>query len=175
MKTSAAKSGTGRLPRSVGRYAQVLIAQMMQSTACNAVHQVPQRCARWLLMTHDRMHEQDFKLSHEFLAVMLGVQRPTVSVIAGTLQEAGLIRYMHGRVTVRDAKGLEAASCECYPSSARTSTACGQETTTKVVGGKTVSSRQSAESYFANLFFFSGVFFPVHGHVNDVDDCWGSS
>jgi CRP-like cAMP-binding protein len=99
----------------VGRYTQVVIAQMMQSTACNALHQVPQRAARWLLMTHDRMHEQDFNLSHEFLAVMLGVQRPTVSVVAATLQEAGLIRYSHGRVTVRDRKGLEAASCECYP------------------------------------------------------------
>jgi CRP-like cAMP-binding protein len=98
----------------VGRYTQVVIAQMMQSTACNALHQVPQRAARWLLMTHDRMHERDFMLSHEFLAVMLGVQRPTVSVVAATLQEARLIRYTHGRVTVRDRKGLEAASCECY-------------------------------------------------------------
>jgi Mn-dependent DtxR family transcriptional regulator len=66
-------------------------------------------------MTHDRMHEQDFHLSHEFLAVMLGVQRPTVSVVAATLQQAGLISYVHGRVTVRDRKGLEAAACECYP------------------------------------------------------------
>jgi CRP-like cAMP-binding protein len=99
----------------VGRYTQVVIAQMMQTTACNALHQVPQRCARWLLTTHDRMHEQDFHLSHEFLAVMLGVQRPTVSVVAATLQEAGLIRYTHGHVTVRNRKGLEAASCECYP------------------------------------------------------------
>jgi CRP-like cAMP-binding protein len=98
----------------IGRYTQVVIAQMMQSAACNARHQVQQRCARWLLMTHDRMQEQDFHLSHEFLSVMLGVQRPTVSVIAGTLQEAGLIRYPHGRVTVRNRKGLEAASCECY-------------------------------------------------------------
>jgi CRP-like cAMP-binding protein len=99
----------------VGRYMQVVIAHMMQTTACNVLHQVKQRCARWLLMTHDRMHERDFHLSHEFLAVMLGVQRPTVSAVAGTLQEAGLIHYTHGRVTVRDRKGLEAASCECYP------------------------------------------------------------
>jgi CRP-like cAMP-binding protein len=98
----------------IGRYTQVVIAQMMQSTACNAMHQVTQRCARWLLMTHDRMHEEDFRLSHEFLAVMLGVQRPTVSGVAATLQEAGLIHYTHGRVTVRDRQGLEAASCECY-------------------------------------------------------------
>jgi CRP-like cAMP-binding protein len=98
----------------MGRYAQTVIAQMMQSTACNALHPVQQRCARWLLMTHDRMHEQDFGLSHEFLAVMLGVQRPTVTVVAGQLQSAGLIRYTHGRVSVVDRRGLESASCECY-------------------------------------------------------------
>jgi CRP-like cAMP-binding protein len=105
----------GALHDLLGRYTQVVIAQMMQTTACNALHQVQQRCARWLLMTHDRMHEQDFNLSHEFLAVMLGVQRPTVSVVAGTLQEAGLIGYKHGRVTVRNRRGLETAACECYP------------------------------------------------------------
>jgi len=99
----------------IGRYTQVVIAQMMQSTACNVLHNVQERCARWLLMTHDRMHEQDFHLSHEFLAVMLGVQRPTVSIVAATLQHAGLIRYRHGRITVTNRKGLEAASCECYP------------------------------------------------------------
>jgi CRP-like cAMP-binding protein len=98
----------------MGRYTQIVIAQMMQTTACNALHHVHQRAARWLLMTHDRMHHQDFHLSHEFLAVMLGVQRPTVSVVAAALQHAGLIRYTHGRVTVLDRKGLEAASCECY-------------------------------------------------------------
>ena len=105
----------GALRELMGRYTQVVIAQMMQSSACNALHHVEQRCARWLLMTHDRMHEQDFTLSHEFLAVMLGVQRPTVTVVAGTLQEAGLIRYTHGRVTVLNRAGLEGAACECYP------------------------------------------------------------
>src|SRR5581483_2116417 len=98
----------------VGRYTQIIIAQMMQSTGCNALHQVPQRAARWLLMTHDRMHGEDFHLSHEFLAIMLGVQRPTVSAVAASLQQAGLIRYVHGRVTVLNRKGLEAVSCECY-------------------------------------------------------------
>ena len=98
----------------VGRYTQVLIAQMMRSAACNALHHAQQRCARWLLMTHDRMHGQDFELSHEFLAVMLGVRRPSVSVVAATLQEAGFIQYSHGHVTVRDRKGLEGAACECY-------------------------------------------------------------
>ena len=104
----------GALYDLLGRYTQVIIAQMMQSAACHAMHPVQQRCARWLLMTHDRMHEQDFNLSHEFLAVVLGVRRPTVSVAAAMLQEAGLIRYTHGRVTVRNRKRLEAASCECY-------------------------------------------------------------
>ena len=75
-------------------------------------------------MTHDRMHRQAFNLSHEFLAIMLGVQRPTVSIAAAALQEAGLIRYTHGRVTVRNRKGLEAASCECYAASALISTDC---------------------------------------------------
>jgi CRP-like cAMP-binding protein len=98
----------------VGRYAQVMIAQMMQSAACNALHHVHERCCRWLLMTHDRMHGEDFNLSHEFLAIMLGVRRQTVTMIAGTLQSADLIRYTHGRVTIVDRKGLEAASCECY-------------------------------------------------------------
>ena len=105
----------GALYRLMGQYTQVFIAQMVQTTACNVLHPVQQRCARWLLMTHDRMHEQDFRLSHEFMSVMLGVQRPTVSAVAATLQHAGLIRYTHGRVTVRDRKGLEAAACQCYP------------------------------------------------------------
>lgn len=104
----------GSLHKLMGRYAQSVIAQMMQSTACNARHQVQERCARWLLMTHDRVHEQDFHLSHEFLAMMLGVRRPTVTVVAGGLQQAGLISYKHGLVRVLDRKGLEAASCACY-------------------------------------------------------------
>lgn len=104
----------GALYDLMGRYAQTIIAQMMQSTACNALHPVHERCARWLLMTHDRMHLQDFHLSHEFLAMMLGVQRPTVTVVAGTLQSAGLISYTHGHVRVLDRKGLEDASCSCY-------------------------------------------------------------
>lgn len=104
----------GALYEVMGRYAQSIIAQMMQTTACNALHPVHERCARWLLTTHDRMLLQDFHLSHEFLAVMLGVQRPTVSVVAGTLQAKGLISYTHGHVRVLDRKGLESASCGCY-------------------------------------------------------------
>jgi CRP-like cAMP-binding protein len=65
-------------------------------------------------MTHDRMRRDDFHLSHEFLAMMLGSTRPTVSLVAGTLQKAGLIQYVHGHITILDRQGLEAASCECY-------------------------------------------------------------
>lgn len=104
----------GALQDVIGRYAQMKFREVVQTAACNAVHLVQQRCARWLLMTHDRMHGRDFHLSHEFLAVMLGVQRPTVSLVAATLQQAGLIRYVHGRVKVTNRKGLEAAACECY-------------------------------------------------------------
>ena len=87
----------------------------MQGAACNALHNVQERCARWLLMTHDRMGQQDFHLSHEFLAMMLGTRRPTVTVVARALQDAGLIRYRYGVVTVLDRKGLETAACQCYP------------------------------------------------------------
>ena len=95
-------------------YGQGIITLMMQSTACMALHSVQERCCRWLLMTHDRIHRDDFHLSHEFLAVMLGSTRPTVSVVAATLQKAGLIRYVHGHITILDRPSLEAASCECY-------------------------------------------------------------
>ena len=98
----------------VRRYAQGLLIQVMQSTACMALHGVQERCCRWLLMAHDRVHRDEFELSHEFLAMMLGSTRPTVTVVAGTLQKAGLIRYKHGRITIVDRDDLEAASCECY-------------------------------------------------------------
>jgi CRP-like cAMP-binding protein len=98
----------------VQRYSQGFTIQMMQSTACMALHPVLERCCRWLLMTHDRMRRDDFYLSHEFLAMMIGATRPTVTVVAGTLQKAGLIKYMHGHMTILDRASLEAASCECY-------------------------------------------------------------
>jgi CRP-like cAMP-binding protein len=98
----------------INRYSQGTMALMMQSIACMALHHVNERCCRWLLMTHDRVKAAEFTLSHEFLAMMLGSTRPTVSVVAGALQEAGLITYTHARVTIRDREGLEAASCECY-------------------------------------------------------------
>jgi CRP-like cAMP-binding protein len=96
------------------RYSQGYLILMMQSTACIALHPVHKRCARWLLMTHDRVRQDEFHLSHEFLAMMLGSTRPTVTVVAGSLQKAGLIKYRHGRVTILDRRKLEAAACECY-------------------------------------------------------------
>src|SRR4051812_22337888 len=98
----------------VQRYSQALIMLIMQSTGCLALHPVQERCCRWLLMTHDRVGQDEFKLSHEFLAMMLGATRPTVSLVAGNLQKIGLIKYRHGRITIADRPGLEAASCECY-------------------------------------------------------------
>lgn len=104
----------GTLARLVARYTQVLLAQTMQACACSAHHQVQDRCAKWLLLTHDRMHTDEFRLSHEVLAMMLGATRPTVTMVARALQAAGLITYTYGRVTVRDREGLERAACSCY-------------------------------------------------------------
>jgi Mn-dependent DtxR family transcriptional regulator len=84
-----------------------------QSTACNAVHSVEQRLARWLLMADHRMDRQEFPLTQEFAAMMLGTTRPTVTVVADELQKAGLIRYHRGHVTIVDGERLERASCEC--------------------------------------------------------------
>jgi CRP-like cAMP-binding protein len=96
------------------RYGQALVGFIMQSTACNAVHTVEQRLARWLLMAQDRMESDDFPLTQEFAAMMLGATRPTVSLVAATLQKAGLLTYHRGRVKVLDRRRLEATSCECY-------------------------------------------------------------
>jgi len=98
----------------VTRYQEALFGFIMQSTACNAVHSVEQRLARWLLLARDRMGSDDFPLTQEFVAMMLAVARPSVSVVAATLQKAGLIKYRHGRVKILDGDQLEAASCECY-------------------------------------------------------------
>ena len=96
------------------RYVHALFNQVAQSAACNHFHAIEQRCARWLLMTHDRMHSDEFLLTQEFLAMMLGVQRTGVSMAAGVLQRAGLIRYRRGTVTILDRRGLQRRSCECY-------------------------------------------------------------
>jgi len=96
------------------RYNQALLSQLAYSVACNRLHSVEERMCRWLLMTHDRVGADQFPLTQEFLAQMLGVRRPSVTVAAGVLQKAGLIAYARGRVVILDRPRLEAASCECY-------------------------------------------------------------
>lgn len=96
------------------RYSQAFTTQIMQTTVCNGLHSAEERCCRWLLMTHDRVRKNEFELTHEFLAVMLGVRRPTITIIAANLQLAGLIHYRRGFMTIVDRPGLEKASCECY-------------------------------------------------------------
>jgi CRP-like cAMP-binding protein len=100
-------------------YAHAFFNQVAQSAACNQFHKIEQRCCRWLLMTHDRMQSDQFLLTQEFLAMMLGVQRTGVTAAAGALQRAGLIRYTRGNVTIIDRRGLERRSCECYGVSKR--------------------------------------------------------
>jgi CRP-like cAMP-binding protein len=95
-------------------YAHALLVQLMQSAACNALHGVEERTCKWLLMTHDRVEGDEFKLTHEFLGLMLGVRRSSVTLVAHQLQRAGMINYRLGVVTVLDRKGLEEAACECY-------------------------------------------------------------
>ena len=98
----------------VGRYLQAVIDVLSQSVACNRLHLVSERCARWLLMSADRVQAADFPLTHEALATMLGVRRAGVSVAAAALQAAGYLSYKRGRFHMIDTKGLEAAACECY-------------------------------------------------------------
>jgi CRP-like cAMP-binding protein len=97
------------------RYTHAFLVQVQQTASCNRMHAIEHRCARWLLMTHDRVGGSDsFMLTHEFLAVMLGVRRAGVTVAAGVLQRLGIIAYSRGKITVLDRAGLEQASCECY-------------------------------------------------------------
>jgi CRP-like cAMP-binding protein len=102
------------LRRRLLRFAQALSFQISQSAACNARHVVEERCARWLLAAQDRVNGNDLALTHEFLGVMLGVRRAGVTVAAGALQSAGLIRYRQGRISILDREDLESAACECY-------------------------------------------------------------
>lgn len=99
----------------LNRYASAYLTQVAQTAACNRLHGIEARCARWLLMTHDRVGASaQFPLTQEYLAIMLGVRRSGVSVAASALQDAGLIRYSRGAIRVLDRDGLEAAACECY-------------------------------------------------------------
>jgi len=102
------------LRRLINRYLYVLLAQQSRSIACTRFHEIKARLARWLLLTHDRAHADHFRLTHQYLADMLGVQRSAVTIAAGALQKSKVIRYVRGEITVLDRRGLEAASCECY-------------------------------------------------------------
>lgn len=103
-----------RLRTFMNRYTLAFLAQVSQTVACNRSHNIDERCARWLLMTHDRVATDTFSLTHEFLAFMLGVRRAGVTVAAGILQKAGLITYKRGRITIVDREKLEEAACDCY-------------------------------------------------------------
>jgi CRP-like cAMP-binding protein len=104
----------GALQRVLRRYSHSLLTQITQSAVCNQFHSVDARLARWLLMTHDRMQNTEFRITQEFLSHMLGVRREGVSKAAGELQKRGLIRYKRGHLKVLDRAGLEATSCGCY-------------------------------------------------------------
>jgi len=102
------------LRRVMQRYILAVISQISQNAACNQLHDIKKRCARWLLTTHDRVSGDSFVLTQEYLSMMLGVARPSVSTAASALQDEGLIRYTRGVITVLDRQALEDAACECY-------------------------------------------------------------
>lgn len=98
----------------VNRYLQAFLVMVLQSTACNSLHSAEERCARWLLMTRDRVADDEFPMTQELLAVMLGVRRPTVTLILQKLSHRGLVRYSRGRLGIANGPELERVSCECY-------------------------------------------------------------
>ncbi len=98
----------------LNRYVQAYVNMLGQLAACNRLHSVYERCSRWLLMTQDRVGSSEIRLTHEYLAMMLGTQRSGVTIAAGTLQKAGFITYGNGTITIVDRPGLEGSSCECY-------------------------------------------------------------
>lgn len=104
----------GELAGLTRRYTQALFTQVSQTAACNRMHPIVQRLARWLLLMQDRMESDTLNLTHEFIATMLGARRAGVSIAASALQKAGIIKYRRGTVTILDQKMLEDASCECH-------------------------------------------------------------
>jgi CRP-like cAMP-binding protein len=115
-RLEAAKRSAPKLHDTLVRYADCLIAQVQQSVGCAMVHSLDARCARWLLMAHDRMRQPDIPLTQEALAEMFGVGRTYLTRIAGTLREQGIISYRRGMVHIDNRKMLEKAACECYGS-----------------------------------------------------------
>jgi CRP-like cAMP-binding protein len=112
LKTAAAQSSTFRV--TLVRHAEVLFAQAQQSVACNVTHALEARLARWLLRSRDLAESDSLPLTQEFLSQMLGVRRTSVSVVAHTLQRAGLIRYQRGHIQIVNSEGLHEVACECY-------------------------------------------------------------
>lgn len=106
--------GDGELHRALNRLTQATMVQIAQNVVCNGTHNAEQRAARWLLTTHDRVARDTFPLTQEFLSQMLAVRRPTVSEVAGRLQDQGLIRYSRGQMTITDRARLLEATCNCY-------------------------------------------------------------
>jgi CRP-like cAMP-binding protein len=104
----------GPLQRSLLRYTQALLTQVSQTAVCNRLHSVEQRLCRWLLLCHDRTNRSDLFMTQELIASMLGGRRESVTVAAGYLQDAGLIRYCRGHIVILNRNGLEANACECY-------------------------------------------------------------
>jgi CRP-like cAMP-binding protein len=104
----------GAFQRLLLRYTQALITQISQTAVCNRLHSVENRLCRWLLLSHDRARSDELIMTQEFLSHMLGGRRESVTVAAGSLQDAGLIHYARGHIKILDRKGLEASVCECY-------------------------------------------------------------
>lgn len=105
---------SGELRRHLQKYLMANLVQSAQNAACNRLHTIGERLSRWLLTCHDRVQSDRMPLTHEFLAQMLGAPRTTVTLAAGMLQQAGLIDYSRGHVTIKNRSGLEEAACECY-------------------------------------------------------------
>jgi len=113
-KFLAACSNGGKLPAIIQRFIHSLFIQISQSAACNRFHPIEERLARWLLMTQDRMHADEFQITQEFLSNMLGVRREAVNKAAGDLQRQELIAYQHGTLNIINRKALKQAACPCY-------------------------------------------------------------
>lgn len=108
------RAASPKLRHVLDSYVRAYVIMLSQLAACNRLHHVYERCARWLLMAQDQVRKPDIKLTHEYLAMMLGTQRSGVTVVAASLQNAGFIRYRNGNITIVNRSGLEEAACECY-------------------------------------------------------------